>query len=241
VRYGEGVFAGYRHYDAVGRVVSYPFGHGLSYTTFAYSDLDVAVSGGAAQGDLRLTVAVTVTNSGLRAGKEVAQVYVGDPESSVRRPDRELKAFAKLELAPGASQRVELILGWRDLAFWSASAHRWRIETGRFDIAVGASSRDIRLTASLDLAGDGFAAPLEAGSTLQEWLDDPDGGDVLRRAFAAGGGALGSLIGDRSMARMLGQLTLATIASFGMLSGAPGVDDLVAEVAAKRRAGAGRP
>ena len=92
----------------------------------------------------------------------------------------------------GERRRVQLSLDGRDFSFWSASARRWRIEAGRFDIAVGASSRDIRLTASVDLAGDGFRPPLEATSTLQEWLDDPDGGDVLRESFSAGDGGLGA-------------------------------------------------
>ncbi len=236
VRYGEGVFAGYRHYDAVAAAVGYPFGHGLSYTTFDYSDLELAVSGSAERDDLRAAVALTVTNTGDRAGHEVVQVYVGDPVASVRRPQRELKAFAKVAIDPGERRRVQLSLDGRDFSFWSASARRWRVEGGRFDIAVGASSRDIRLTASVDLAGDGFRPPLEATSTLQEWLDDPDGGDVLRESFSAGDGGLGALIRDDSVARMLGQFTLRTIASFGVAPPGERVAELVAEVAQRRAA-----
>ena len=108
VRYGEGVFVGYRGYDAVGREVSYPFGHGLSYTTFAYADLAVAVTGSAADGDLAITVTCTVTNTGDRAGKEIVQLYVGDPVASVARPARELKAFGKLRLEPGDGRHGHL-------------------------------------------------------------------------------------------------------------------------------------
>src|SRR5439155_16191854 len=92
VRYGEGVFVGYRGYDALGLDVSYPFGHGLSYTTFGYADLAAAVTGSVEGGDLAVTVTCTVTNTGERAGKEVVQLYVGDPEAQVARPPRELRA-----------------------------------------------------------------------------------------------------------------------------------------------------
>jgi beta-glucosidase len=151
VRYGEGVFVGYRGYDAVGRDVSYPFGHGLSYTTFAYADLAAHVTGRG--DDVRVTVTCTVTNTGARAGKEVVQLYVGDPESEVARPVRELRGFAKVSLDPGASATVTLHLGARDLSYWSTAHGGWRLEPGAFELAVGASSRDLRLTTTVDVPG----------------------------------------------------------------------------------------
>ena len=105
VRYGEGVFVGYRGYDACDQQVSYPFGHGLSYTTFDYADLDVSVAEHAA-----VSVSCTVTNTGPRRGKEVVQLYVGDLITSVARPRRELKAFAKVDLEPGAAEVVHFSL-----------------------------------------------------------------------------------------------------------------------------------
>jgi beta-glucosidase len=150
VYYGEGVFIGYRWYDALSREVRYPFGHGLSYTTFAYSDLE-------ASGD---RVSCTVTNTGPVAGREVVQLYVGDPDAAVRRPVRELRGFEKVTLAPGERTRVTFDLVGRDFAYWDVVAGAWRLEGGEFTIEVGASSRDIRLTATVDLPDDPALPPL---------------------------------------------------------------------------------
>ncbi|MEN1976254.1 glycoside hydrolase family 3 C-terminal domain-containing protein, partial [Cellulomonas sp. P4] len=163
VVYGEGVFVGYRWYDALGRDVRYPFGHGLSYTTFAYHDLDVEVLDAAAG---RVAVSVTVTNTGRRAGHEVVQLYVGDPEAAVHRPARELRGFAKVTLDPGASQRVRLELESRDFAWFDQVAGAWRREGGRFVVEVGASSRDIRVRTELDLPDDPDLPPLVPDSAL---------------------------------------------------------------------------
>jgi beta-glucosidase len=151
VRYGEGVFVGYRWYDAVERDVSYPFGHGLTYTTFEYADLTARIAGRADGGDLAVTVACTVTNTGQRVGKEVVQLYVGDPEAQVARPVRELRAFAKVGLEPGRSKTVTFHLGVRDLSYWSIVHRGWWFEAGAFEIAIGASSRDLRLTTTVDI------------------------------------------------------------------------------------------
>ncbi|WP_426594977.1 beta-glucosidase [Cellulomonas sp. McL0617] len=170
VQYGEGVFIGYRWYDALLRDVRYPFGHGLSYSTFAYSSLDVEVLDPAA-GDVRVTC--TITNTGSRAGQEVVQLYVGDPDAAVRRPVRELKGFEKVMLEPGASTTVVFALANRDFAYWDVAATRadgrsgeWRREGGEFVIAVGASSRDLRLDASITLPDDDRVSPLVPDSEL---------------------------------------------------------------------------
>jgi beta-glucosidase len=134
VRYGEGVFVGYRWYDAREFEPRFCFGHGLSYTSFELSEptWDGRV--------LRLQVA----NTGLRRGAEVVQCYVRDVDASVERPVQELKAFAKVWLDPGEARDVELVLGERAFAFWDVAAHDWTVEPGEFELRIGTSSRDIR-------------------------------------------------------------------------------------------------
>ena len=143
VLYGERVFVGYRYYDARKIEPLFPFGHGLSYTEFTYSDL--AVSSEHLSDKDVLAVTATVTNSGSVTGKEVVQLYVGDEEASVRRPEKELKGFRKLELAPGESRQVRFELSKRDFSFYSTHLGHWLAESGNFEILVGSSSRDIRL------------------------------------------------------------------------------------------------
>jgi beta-glucosidase len=143
--YREGVFTGYRWFDARAIAPLFCFGHGLSYTTFAYSDIAVRQVGEAVE------VSCMVTNTGARAGAEVVQCYVGDDQASVARPPRELKAFRKLTLAPGVGARVVLTLDRRAFAFWDERHDGWTAEPGRFTIAVGSSSRDLRLTIGVDV------------------------------------------------------------------------------------------
>ncbi|WP_433675908.1 glycoside hydrolase family 3 C-terminal domain-containing protein [Microbacterium gorillae] len=172
VLYGEGVFIGYRWYDALRREVRYPFGHGLSYTEFAYADLAVEVVDAAA-GDV--TVACTIVNAGSRAGDEVVQLYVGDPEAEVARPIRELRGFEKVRLQPAESVRIEFALRNRDFAYWDSVAERadgkrglWRREGGEFRIEVAASSRDIRLSATIQLPDDPTIPPLVRDAELRD-------------------------------------------------------------------------
>src|SRR5690606_8981616 len=138
VRYGEGVFVGYRYYEKKGIKPLFPFGHGLSYTTFEYSDLRLSKDVITDQDELRVTV--KVRNTGTRAGKEVVQLYVRDVEASVPRPEKELKAFAKVSLEPGEAKDVELVLTGRDFAYYEAARSMWYVESGEFEILVGASS-----------------------------------------------------------------------------------------------------
>jgi len=138
VHYREGVFVGYRHYATRGVEPLFPFGHGLSYTTFEYSDL--RLSPPALQADGTLEVSVDVTNTGDRAGKEVVQLYVRDLESSVERPLRELKGFEKVLIEPGQTRTVTFTLTREDLSFFDAKANRWVAESGAFEVMVGGSS-----------------------------------------------------------------------------------------------------
>ena len=143
--YREGVFVGYRYYDRKEQEVLFPFGHGLSYTTFAYSNLRLSAQRITDQDTL--TATVTVTNTGSRAGKTVVQLYVGDPVSSVFRPVRELKGFEKVELHPGESRDVSFTLGKRAFAYWNTRIHDWYVESGDFTIEIGQSSRRIEVSA----------------------------------------------------------------------------------------------
>ena len=139
--YREGIFVGYRYYDKKDMAVLFPFGHGLSYTTFAYSNLRLSAAEITDQDTL--TATVTVTNTGDRAGKTVVQLYVGDKESTVLRPVRELKGFEKVALQPGESKDVTFTLDKRSFAYWNTQLGDWHVETGEFTIEVGQSSREI--------------------------------------------------------------------------------------------------
>jgi beta-glucosidase len=148
VYYGEGIFVGYRYYDYKGVEPLFPFGFGLSYTTFAYSGLRVPKT--AAVGK-PVKVSVRVKNTGERAGKEVVQVYVSDRASSLPRPPKELKGFAKVALQPGESKSVEFVLDERAFAFYDPYQKQWIVEPGEFEILVGSSSRNIRAKATVNL------------------------------------------------------------------------------------------
>jgi len=148
VLYGEGIFVGYRYYDARDVEPLFPFGFGLSYTTFACSDLWVPQEVKAGE---PLEVAVTVKNTGDRAGKEVVQLYVHDKASTLVRPPQELKGFKKVFLEPGASTVVNLVLDQRALSFYDPDREQWVAEPGEFEVLVGSSSRDIRARATFNL------------------------------------------------------------------------------------------
>lgn len=148
VEYREGLYVGYRYYDSANVDVLFPFGHGLSYTTFEYRDLVLMHSGEV------VTATFKVKNSGSLAGKEIAQLYVRDLQSSVYRPDKELRGFAKVELQPGEETQISLPLGRRAFAFYDPGSRDWAVEAGEFEILVGASSRDIRLSATLHLPAE---------------------------------------------------------------------------------------
>ncbi|OJH37916.1 glycoside hydrolase family 3 C-terminal domain-containing protein [Cystobacter ferrugineus] len=142
-RYGEGVFIGYRYYDKKNITPLFPFGFGLSYTTFAYSEL--SFSAPSIQDTESLTVELKVKNTGKVAGKEIVQLYVREDKPVVSRPDKELKAFTKVALEPGEEKTVRFTLSRRDFAYYNTNLHRWSVNPGRFDILVGGSSRNLPL------------------------------------------------------------------------------------------------
>jgi beta-glucosidase len=155
VEYTEGVFVGYRHYDTHGVDPRWGFGHGLSYTTFAYGGLAVTTPDDDPAGAL---VSVDLTNTGVRSGREVVQVYVRPVDGPVARPDRELKAFEKVSLEPGETTTVTVALDGRSFAHWDTDRHLWRAPPGTYEILVGSSSRTIHQSAPWTLMNE-FTCP----------------------------------------------------------------------------------
>ena len=149
VHYGEGLFVGYRYYEKRHIAPLFPFGFGLSYTTFEYSNLHLSAAEISSQDTLQVSVAIT--NTGSRAGKEVVQLYVRDIESHLQRPEKELKAFAKVALEPDESKTITLSLDRMSFAYYDDLAHEWTAEAGEFEVLVGASSQDIRARAKFNL------------------------------------------------------------------------------------------
>lgn len=210
VRYGEGIFVGYRGYDQRALDVAFPFGHGLSYTSFAYDNLRVA-----ALGD-RIELALSVTNTGERAGREIVQAYTALERSAVSRPPAELKAFGSVFLDAGETREVTLRIDRSDLAYWSTAVDGWVVEGGEYSLSVGSSSRDIRLTASIEVAGDGRSAPLTDASSVAEVLADPVAGAAFGQVIDAMFAHLGQseAAGDGfDIARMIGSTPIRRFVS----------------------------
>ena len=183
VHYGEGLFIGYRYYDAKQMPVLFPFGYGLSYTTFEYRNAKVSaktfkdVDG--------MTATVDVTNTGDFAGKEIVQVYVHDQKSGLVRPEKELKGFAKVELQPGETKSVSIPLDFRAFAFYHPEYKQWITENGDFDILIAASAADIRQTLTVTLESTlSLPCILDKESTIREWMADPRGAAVLDPVYA---------------------------------------------------------
>ncbi|GAB4425045.1 MAG: glycoside hydrolase family 3 C-terminal domain-containing protein [Anaerolineae bacterium] len=218
VRYGEGLFIGYRYYDAKAMPVQFPFGFGLSYTSFEYGNMQVSatrfkdVDG--------VTVTVDVTNSGDLAGAEVVQLYVCDREAGLVRPPKELKGFARVELQPGETQTVSIKLDFRAFAFYHPGHGQWITESGEFEILAGASAADIRCRRVVSLQSTlSLPSLLNEESTLREWLSDPRGRAIIeplaqqlteQMAGVMGGGE-GEAIGMNMMGFMLDIPLLSTL------------------------------
>ncbi len=222
VQYGEGLFIGYRYYDAKSLPVQFPFGYGLSYTRFAYGNPKVSASRFKDVDGLMVTV--DVTNTGSVAGKEIVQVYVHDQKSGLVRPEKELKGFAKVELQPGETKSVSIQLDFRAFAYYHPKHKQWVTEDGEFDILIAASAVDVRhsLTVTLESTVN-LPCILDMESTVREWMTDPRGKLVfgvfyeqleseVRKTFGGGGefsddeGGIGMDVMD-----MMGDMPLVSI------------------------------
>jgi beta-glucosidase len=219
VRYAEGVFVGYRYYDTAEVEPLFPFGHGLSYTSFGYRDLQAGKSQ-ITDGE-PLAVTLKVSNTGKRAGKEVVQLYVRDVSSRVRRPAKELRAFAKVSLAPGEEQTVTFQLDPRAFAFWDARVHAWAVESGEFELLAGASSRDIRLRTVVSVeATEVVRPPFDRYTPINVWLEDPRAREiiqpVLQGMMAAAGGEAhrAQAEGDEAGATVMWDIPIAKLILF---------------------------
>jgi beta-glucosidase len=195
VEYRESIYIGYRYYDTAGQEVLYPFGHGLSYTTFAYRDL--ALDRDEIDAGDNLTVSVKVQNSGGVAGQEIVQLYVRDVESTAFRPDKELKGFAKVALQPGQEEEVTFVLGRRAFAVYDTGLGDWHVEAGNFELLVGASSRDIRLSTTVRVNSTQPPATTPDRDKLAEYYDLAKGAAISREAFEA---LLGREVSSNEMA-----------------------------------------
>ena len=187
-QYRESVFVGYRFYESFSKPVRFPFGFGLSYTSFRVSDLEVNQEN-LAPGEM-LEVTVRLTNTGPLAGKEVVQMYIAPPVSAIFRPRKELKAFQKVELAPGESQTIHFQLKHSDFAYWNTSIHAWHTETGEYRLLVGTSAGDLPLEAGIFLTSD------------QPEVSVPDYAQAAPEYYAYGTGVL--QVSEKSFEAVLG-------------------------------------
>ncbi len=196
-RYGEGVFMGYRWYDTREIEPLFPFGYGLSYTSFAYTGIKADAT--AVDDEDGARVHVTVKNTGKRAGREIVQLYIHERAPRVYQPARQLRGFSKVSLAPGEERTVTFNLARRDFAYWDVRIHDWAVQSGTFDVQVGGSSRELPLTVALDVTARHVVYPkLTRDSLLKTFKETPGGkvvfDEILHNALA-GLGLAGELTG----------------------------------------------
>ena len=185
VEYREGIFVGYRYYDKKKMDVLFPFGHGLSYTTFEYSNLKVDKE--KIKDTDTMTVSVDVTNTGKMAGKEVVQLYVADKKRTVIRPVKELRDFAKVELATGETKTISFVLDKRAFAYYSVKIHDWHVETGEFDILIGKSSRDIVLSKTVTVESTvKIPFTYTTDTTVGDVMEDPRAWEIAKKFMGKG-------------------------------------------------------
>ena len=218
VRYGEGGLVGYRWYDAKDIEVAFPFGHGLSYTTFEYADPTARIL---ANGNLE--VGVRVTNNGKVAGREIVQVYTGFAGSSVvERAPRELRKFVSVLLDAGESRQVQVEIARNDLAYWDVRVDGWIVEGGTYRVEVGASSRDIRGSVEVSIDGDELNIPITRETAISELVAHPVAGKIVSDALALlggapaedGGEADASALGAESLVKLMGSLPVGRLIGF---------------------------
>ncbi|MBR3332947.1 MAG: glycoside hydrolase family 3 C-terminal domain-containing protein, partial [Clostridia bacterium] len=239
--YREGIFVGYRYYDKKKMDVLFPFGYGLSYTTFEYSGLKLSAD--TIKDTDTVTATVTVKNTGSRAGKTVVQLYVGDTEGyqNAVRPVRELKGFNKVELQPGESKEVSFTLCKRAFAYWNTQIHDWHVETGDFSVEVGDSVANLPLKVTVKVESTvELPKHFDLDSIYMDILADPKGQEVfgpfIKKAFAAFGSeqegvseAAGEAISEDMSLAMLNYMPIRGALSFG--GGIP--EDLMQELLRK--------
>ena len=224
VDYREGIYIGYRYYDKKDIQVLFPFGHGLSYTKFEYSGLKLDKA--SIRDTDTLTVSCKVKNVGGMAGREAVQLYVQEKNPHAGRPVRELKGFEKVSLMPGEEKEVRFVLDKRSFAYYEVKIHDWYVESGAYEVEIGASSRDIRLSASLQVEGT-LEIPMTFTyeSTVGDLLKTARGRALVeqmmgrsdREAIGRDSAALGE--GSEKMAQnMMFEMPLRSIVSFGRIT-----------------------
>lgn len=228
VEYKEGLFVGYRYYDAKRISPLFPFGYGLSYTTFAYSDL--SVSSHSLKDTDTLQVSVKVTNTGAMQGKEVVQLYVKDVLSNVVRPEKELKGFAKVDLQPGETKQVSFTLDSRAFAYYNVKLKDWHVETGEFEILVGASSQEILLVESVVVESTvPLAKSYTRNSTIGDLMGDPQAAAIIQAMLSQAGEMMPMLQdGSDMMMEMMRNMPIRAMVMFSQ--GAmteQGLDELI--------------
>lgn len=211
VRYGEGVMVGYRWYETLGRAVRYPFGHGLSYTSFAQEALQVEATG---RDTARLTL--EVSNTGRFDGQHVVQVYVATSAGPVRRPLRELRAFDKIALRPGESRVLTFELDRRAFAYYDVDAHDWIVARGDYTIQIGENASSIVLESRIALEGDLIVIPLSMDSSVGDWMNHPVIGPALLQELGADlpPGALDKFHAQPGLLKMIESMPVLKALSF---------------------------
>ncbi len=183
VAYREGIFIGYRYYDKKKMEVLFPFGHGLSYTTFEYSSM--RLSGDTILDTDGLVVEVDITNTGKCEGAEIVQLYVKSQKARLIRPEKELKGFEKINLLPGETDTIRYTLNKRDFSYYDCSNKKWVVETGLYEIWIGKSSRNICLKRTVNvISTDALKPSLTGESLVKEWFSWSAAKQALFEVFA---------------------------------------------------------
>ena len=235
VTYAEGIFVGYRYYDKKELPVNFPFGHGLSYTSFAYSNLSVDKE--KLTDRETVTVSVDVSNVGTVAGKAAVQLYVRDVKSTVRRPVRELRDFAKAELQPGETKTLRFTLDKRAFAYYEPRVQDFFVESGEFLIEIGESCRDIRLAKSVQVEGTTLMSfTIDANTTIGQLMKHPKGAAFIRQMMGKSHGpsdaeqaeAMGEG-SEKIMQQMMFDMPLGSLVSYGRMTSKQ-LKDLIASL-----------
>ncbi len=223
VEYREGIFVGYRYYDTKEMDVVFPFGYGLSYTTFAYSNLKLSMENPTEKDTVM--VSADVTNTGKSAGKEVVQLYIRDLTGSAIRPEKELKGFEKVFLEPGETKTVTMELNKRSFAWYNTKLHDWFAASGDYEILVGASSRDIRLTETLHLnSSQRLPMHVHMNTTLGDLLRNPETAEAAKKLIQkylsgeAGSEAASEAVSEEMTMAMTDSMPLRALMGFAGVS-----------------------